>query len=111
MANEQAPENESDESSLTPTMVVRGGSSSDAPSPGSSASCWAANLSAALTQCVTLYYLGVPLLATLTESAKARDKWTMGVAAGAFALIFRPKVFVAVAKMAAAKVNLPGSKA
>lgn|SRR3982751_5812798 len=117
MSNEPAPETDSEPSEPTPTMVSPSASSSAAPSPGSSPASWAANLSAALTQCATLYWLGIPLLATFIEAlrAKPRDLWTMGVSGVAFLAVARPKVLMALVTdapkvLTAVKGILPGQK-
>lgn len=86
---------------------------SAAQSRGPSVVCWATNLSAFGTQCVTLYYLGVPLLATFTEALKAnpRDLATMVISGVAFLAIVRSSSLGDVAKViTAAKGLLPGGK-
>jgi hypothetical protein len=117
MPNEAAPETDSEPSSPTLITGTPSGSSPGASSPGPSLQCWAANLSAALTQCATLYWLGIPLLATFTEALKAtpRDLWTMGVSGVAFLAVVRPKVLMALFTdapkiLTAAKGILPGHR-
>ena len=117
MPNEAAPETDSDPSSPTLITGTPSASSSVASSPGPSPLCWATNLSAALTQCVTLYWLGIPLLATFLEALKAtpKDPWTMVVSGGAFLAVVRPKVLLALFTdgpklLTAAKGLLPGQR-
>jgi hypothetical protein len=117
MDNEPAPETDSEPSSPTLITGTPSASSSVASSPGPSPLCWAANLSAALTQCATLYWLGIPLLATFIEALKTtpRDRWTMVVSGVAFLAVARPKVLMALVTdapkvLTAVKGILPGQR-
>lgn len=65
-------------------------------------------MSAFGTQCVTLYYLGVPLLGTFTEALKAspRDIPTMLIAGVAFLAIVRSSSLADIAKVLQAAQGL-----
>jgi len=111
MPNESAPEENSSPSLATTTTGSSSGPSAAAPSPGSSPLCWAANLSAALTQLGTVYMLGIPLLATFTEAIKSKEIATMAISGLAFLAIVRSSSLGDIAKvLTAAKGILPGSK-
>lgn len=112
MSNESAP---AESLSPSPPTTITGSSSGQleaASSPGSSQLCWAANLSAALTQLGTVYWLGLPLLATFTEAIKSKDMATMAISGLAFLAIVRSSSLSDIAKvLTAVKGLLPGNKA
>ena|ERR1700755_3434028 len=94
------------------TTDSSGEQSSAAESRGSSPLCWAANLSAAATNGLTVYFLGVPVWKTFLKSLADRDFYVAGLSFCAVYMITRTSGAADIAKvLTAVKGLVPGSKA